>query len=836
MESEESVLVELLAPAGSREAFQAAVESGADAVYLAGPSFGARAYADNFDEDGLREAIRFAHLRGVRVHVTVNTIVDDQELSRLAEYLRFLYATGADAVLVQDLGVARLVREIVPQLPMHASTQMTVHNLAGVKALEALGFSRVVLSRELSLKDIRHICANSRAEIEVFVHGALCVCYSGQCLMSSLIGGRSGNRGRCAQPCRLPYTLLDASGTDVLEDVAGKYLLSPRDLNTVELLPELLEAGVVSLKIEGRMKRPEYVAVVTDIYRRAVDTCLSGNGCFVPEADKRSLAQIFNRDFTTAYLRETPGRNMMSDRRPNNRGLLVGRVVRTDYADRRVTVHLSDELHDGDQVDFWVKVGGRVTAAIHDMQDTAGHSVTAAAAGEEVSFPLQGSVRPHDRVFKIFDAQLMERARNFFTAGAPARRISLRMKARAAVGQPLQLWLQDSDGNAAEAQTDFIGVQARNRPLTPETLRKQLSRLGTTVFSLEDFQAEIDGDVMVPVSELNEVRRQAVELLEEKRLAAFARPELPARKLALPRLHHPEPQQAALVVAVDTLEKARAALDAGADWLLFGGESYRHEVITAQQYQQAWQLAVECGKRISFNTPRIVREHHMKAFCHLLEAFHDFPPVAVHVHNIGMLSLVREYTELPVHADYSLISYNVLALEQLKELGAVGATLSPELTFTQVERLAMESPLPLECIVAGPLELMVSAYCVTGSFLGHVDEGACRRPCQSGAAPYFLEDRKKERFPLVMDQFCQMHLLNAKSLSMLPHAMKFGAMGIARIRIEGRAMQTAVLADCIRNYRRFMAMPAELSEQKLAMAKKLEGSDITRGHYFRGVL
>ena len=207
-------MVELLAPAGSRESLAAAVESGADAVYLAGNMFGARAYASNFDEEGLREAIHFAHLRGVHVHVTVNTIVDDTELPRLADYLRFLYEAGADALLIQDLGVARLARAIVPDMPLHASTQMTVHNLEGVLALQTLGFSRVVLSRELSLKDIRYICSNSDVEIETFMHGALCVCYSGQCLMSSMIGGRSGNRGRCAQPCRLPYALVDAEGKE----------------------------------------------------------------------------------------------------------------------------------------------------------------------------------------------------------------------------------------------------------------------------------------------------------------------------------------------------------------------------------------------------------------------------------------------------------------------------------------------------------------------------------------------------------------------------------------------------------------------------------------------
>ena len=361
-------MVELLAPAGSREALVAAVESGANAVYLAGNMFGARAYANNFDEEGLREAIRFAHLRGVLINVTVNTIVGDEEIPALRDYLRFLYEAGADAVLVQELG-----------------------------------FTRVVLSRELSLKEIRHICSHCQVEIEVFMHGALCVCYSGQCLMSSMIGGRSGNRGRCAQPCRLPYDLVDEKGRDVLGDKAGKYLLSPRDMNTIDILPELIEAGVASLKIEGRMKRPEYVATVVSTYRGAIDRHYAGEGYQVTQQEHDNLAQIFNRDFTTAYLMGRPGKAMMSDRRPNNRGLMVGRVESYDRNGGMVTVKLTGALALGDQVDFWVKVGGRVTAEIKELWNDKGRAIEHGEAGKLVKFALPKAVHAHDRLFKVFD-------------------------------------------------------------------------------------------------------------------------------------------------------------------------------------------------------------------------------------------------------------------------------------------------------------------------------------------------------------------------------------------------------------------------------------------------
>ncbi|MDD3114327.1 MAG: U32 family peptidase [Anaerovibrio sp.] len=875
-------MVELLAPAGSREAFIAAVESGANAVYLAGSMFGARAYADNFDEQGMREAIRFAHLRGVQVHVTVNTIVDDQELASVKSYLRFLSEAGADAVLVQDLGVARLVRETVPELPLHASTQMTVHNLDGVQALEALGFSRVVLSREVSLEAVRHICAHAKAEIEVFVHGALCVCYSGQCLMSSMIGGRSGNRGRCAQPCRLPYTLVDEQDHDLLRDSAGKYLLSPRDLNTLELLPELLAAGVASLKIEGRMKKPEYVAVAVGCYRRAVDSFLSGQRTEA-EADKMALAQIFNRDFTTAYLEKKQGRSMMSDKRPNNRGLMLGRVLEYDEAAGLAVMKLTAGLAVGDQVDFWVKIGGRLTATVHQLYVVKGQkpggkkgrtqarsagginqqdlvSVKAAEPGMTAAFAVEGRVFGGDRAFKVYDGALMENARALYNTGAPVRRIGLRAVVRAAVGEPLTVFMEDAEGNKAAAATDFVGQAALKRPLTKETVAKQISRLGTSIFELKELETEIEGEVMVPVSELNEVRRRCVEMLEAERLAKFnqragefgrsagealrsgieavkAHNELRQQKLAEPGgLHSSGRKGAGITVVADTLEKLRAALEAGAEGIVFGGETYNHQPVAMADCREAAGLAHAAGARLIYNTPRIIRDSELASFHKWLVEINGCGGDGINVHNIGSLYAAAKLTGLPIEADYSLVSYNCEALRHLQELGVSRAVLSPELNFTQLARLSGEAPLPLECLVDGNLELMVSEYCCPGSFLGGLDTGSCSAPCSTGGRQFFLKDRKNVRFPLVMDQFCHTHLLNANRLSMLPHAMKFKAMGIKGLRIDGRYMDSSQLKNTIKNYIRYMSCRGELDEFERAEAERLEGSGITRGHYFRGVL
>ncbi|WIW71756.1 DUF3656 domain-containing U32 family peptidase [Anaerosinus gibii] len=832
-------MVELLAPVGSKDALIAAVESGANAVYLAGKMFGARAYAANFTQDELVEAIQFAHRRDVLVDVAVNTVVDNSEFEELAEYLRFLYHAGADAIIVQDLGVAKLAREIVPDLPLHASTQMTVHNIEGVRFLKELGFTRVVLSRELSIEDIQYICQNIDIEIEVFIHGALCICYSGQCLMSGMIGGRSGNRGRCAQPCRLPYTLVDGDGNNVLAGgEAGEYLLSPKDLNTIDLLPELIEAGVDSLKIEGRMKRPEYVAVVVDTYRRAVDSYLANKNDFVVDlVEKKELAQIFNRDFTEAYMKKRPGKFMMSDRRPNNRGVLAGRVEKYDAKTKLVTIKLAETLNQNDIVEFWVKVGGRVSATVTTMY-VEGKEVTSALPNQKVSFAISSPVRDHDRAFKVFDAQLMERARSFFNQGAPLRRYAIDVKVTVSIGSPLKIEIVDEEGFFGNGETDFVAEKALKRPLTEETIKKQIDRMGTTVFALRKLTCNIIGEVMVPMSEINEARRKAVEELEKARMIKFVRPESVVENNNLiknilrnkKRNHAIKPQ---LVVNVDTIEKVRVAIENGADIILFGGDNFQHSALKDSDYHKAYLLAKEYNKKIVFNTPQLLKQWQMKGFISLIESFKENLPDAIAVNNIGTLHMIKNHFNVPLQADYHMNVYNNLAIELLASRGVETVTLSPELNFSQIEQIADLAKCELECLVHGNLSLMVSEYCAMGSFLGNLDKGACSKPCLKES--YFLSDRKDEKFPLVTDQYCRMHVLNGKELSMFPHVPRLSAIGIHRLRIEGKYMTPAKLAKITRLYREFIELGEEhplFKEDKMDAIEK----NITRGHYFRGVL
>lgn len=820
-------MTELLAPAGSMEALKAAVYEGANAVYLAGNNFGARAYAKNFDDENLEKAIKYAHLHNTAVHITVNTIVDDGEFDELAKYLKFLSEIGADAVLVQDLGVAKLAGEVAPTLPLHASTQMTVHNLDGVTALKNLGFSRVVLSRELSLEEIKHIVDSTDVEIEVFMHGALCVCYSGACLMSSMIGGRSGNRGRCAQPCRLPYSLVNENDANMLKGRAGDYLLSPKDLATIDILPKLIEAGVASFKIEGRMKSPEYVATVVRVYRAAMDRALNGD-FFVEEDEKKALRQIFNRDFTTAYLTGNyPGKDFISDKKPNNRGLLVGRVVK--YENNFATVKLSNDIQTGDVIEFWVKVGGRVAATLDKIFDENGDEIFEAKAGEIVKFFVNARVHANDRAFKVRDAGLTEKAK---IAYEDIKRIEVAAEALAKAGEPLTVKFTDNLSNIGGGKTDFITEVAKNRPLTEETLYKQLSRLGDTSFSLKSLKADIAGEVMTPVSEINEARRRAITALESKRIAAFNLPKRVGKNFYVKNDYKNNSInfKSKLLARVDNLESARAAIDAGANGVIFGGETYNHRSIEADEYVKIADFVKRREGEIYFSSPRIVKLDEENYFTKYLSLFEKIKPAGIYLQNIGQILRAKEETGLPLFADFSLISYNSYTLEFLKNYGMSGATLSEELTLEQIKKLIKKAPLNCEAIIFGRVELMISNYCVLGSFLGGRGEKECAGACKKR---YFLKDRMGEKFPIVTDEYCRMHILNAKIRSMLPYIQELKKLPL-RLRIDGRYETPQKLYKIVEAHKKAENLdeePARELEATLFNAK-----DITRGHFFRGVL
>lgn len=838
---------ELLAPAGSWESLVAAVENGADAVYLGGKNFSARQSAGNFDNLEMARAVEYAHVRGVKVYVTVNTILDDRELPEAARFLHFLQQTGADAAIVQDLGLVRLAGQVVPELPLHASTQMTVHNLPGVLFLKEAGINRVVLARELSLAAVENIIRRAGVAIEVFMHGALCVCYSGQCLMSSLIGGRSGNRGRCAQPCRLQYVLVDRHGAALADPrQVGKYLLSPRDLNLSEHVPDLIRAGISSFKIEGRMKRPEYVATVVRVYRDLIDRA-AGRGDFAVEPEEaRDLAQIFNRGFTTGYFYGRPGRELMSYKRPNNRGLFLGRIKRFDRESGLVEIILEEPLRTGDGLEVWVTDGGRSAGEVSRMY-IAGKPVDSAPAGSVVQLAVPGRVFPGDRVFKTHDAALMERARASFTSPKGQKKIPLVFTVTAKQGQPLLIEVEDNAGFAAAAETDIPAQEALTRPLTFEYLEKQLSRLGNTPFELAELRCRLDGRLMVPVSEINEVRRKALARLESKRLAAFRTDPVPdhifssrlsAALSCETGAKHGAAGQPELSVTVTGLDCLKAAVAAGAGEVCLGVEQYRsRERLSPEQILKGSDFCAEAGVRFILSSPRIIQDRDMDEYCRLLEKISERHLDGVQVTNLGLISKVREITGKPVFADFQLNVFNHATAFFLAAAGVSRVALSPELTMEQIIRLTPFLPAPAEVIVHGALPLMVSEYCVAGSLLGDGSKG-CSNPC--GGQAFGLKDRKGVVFPVELDQFCRMHIFNSRDLCLIEDIGVLIGAGVDVLRIEARREVAGYVRDVVRVYRsaldkRRAGGEANLTELKESLLKN-SPQGFTKGHFYRGVL
>jgi len=560
-------LPELLAPVGGRAQLEAAVNHGADAVYMGGSLFNARINAENFTNETLADAIGFAHERGVKVYITFNTLVKDSELERAFRYACFLYEIGADALILQDMGLARLIHKYLPDFPLHLSTQGTVYNVQALDLVRQLGFCRVVPARELSLTEIRKLCAAAHhgsagavaphhaaerstasvgeapLEIEVFVHGALCMCYSGQCQMSRAFGGggRSGNRGLCAQPCRLPYT-----------DDKGRtgYFLSPKDLCTLELMPQLIEAGVDSFKIEGRLKSPEYVAVTTSVYRKYLDMYAQHREADAPDdgitpdkwkkmidlADIQKLKRAFNRGgFTTGYLEGNPGRKILSGESPKNQGVYVGvvesvRQVRSSSASRdKALVDVSlkgshESIAQGDGVEIRDRASGVTTGnVVTYVEERPGGSLR---IGD-----FDRGIRAGDRVYKVTDKALREEA-----LSVPAKKIPVGMRFFGKVGQAPELTLllgdeacgaragsdRDPDRGAVRVCGDFAAEKALKRPVTEEKIRSQLMKLGDTCFVAgeEDIMVDIDPDIMIPVSVINQMRREAADALAGRLRAA----------------------------------------------------------------------------------------------------------------------------------------------------------------------------------------------------------------------------------------------------------------------------------------------------------------------------
>ena len=814
--SQKGFIMELLAPAGTMENFMAALESGADAIYLGGKVFNARAHAANFGIDELREAVRLAHILDVSVYVTVNILIGDTELKDLEQYIKDLDSIGVDAIIVQDLAVAEIAKRVAPNIHLHGSTQMTAATLDAVRFYESLGFTRVVLARELSLKEIQHICKHCKAEIEVFVHGALCVCYSGQCLMSSFIGGRSGNRGACAQPCRLPYELLDSKGESVLPKYEA-YLLSPKDLNYSEHMNELVAAGVTSFKVEGRMKKVSYVRQVIGTYREILDDAS------IHESQRKALASGFNRGFSTAYLEDTVGRQMMTVVAPNHQGKPIGE----SYTKKgEVYLSLTEPIEQGSLVKILQSNGSVTYYTVDDewtrVSDTLykGKPAEGSAIGQLylASTPKNTKSRGLQEFSRKYDMSV------YLGVGSDGETNYTELTA-----------ILDS-GLSVTVTNEYVPAIANKVPTSLEKVSEQLGRLGNTLFRLSYVDIP-DGPYMWPASVLNALRRDAVVALEEALIS-----------------HHVESWQALQVTGdvaydfkaqhslsydtcpmisarVDEIEGVKAAIAGGAQKIVFGGDRLSRTPYALSVYDEVARLCAQSDVICTFATPRVVKDDEVEAYKHTLEAIVQAHPDSISIHVPQALLWLRElgYTGA-IEADTGLNIFNTPTLHFWEQLHISCVNPSQELTLKQITELAKHSHVPIETMIHGYTEMMISEYCAIASFVGTGSKVNCPMPCVKES--YSLKDRKGETFPIRTDPYCRMHIMNSHEMDMRAYVPMLLQKGISILRVDGRHMKPSYVKDIVSQYVGIATGTMEAPPKKIDS----QGESITRGHYFRGIL
>jgi putative protease len=859
--------VELLAPAGDWDCLRAAVENGADAVYFGlERGFNARARAHNFTVEELPEVVTFLHRRGVKGYVTFNTLVFSAELPEAEDLIRQIAAAGADAVLVQDLGVVRLIREVCSDLAIHASTQMTLTSGECIRAAEMLGIERVVLARELSVREIAQIHDQTAIPLEVFVHGALCVAYSGQCLTSESLGGRSANRGQCAQACRLPYEVI-CDGKDV-ELGQVQYVLSPQDLAAYALVPDLLVAGVRAFKIEGRLKSAEYVANITRSYRAAIDTALTGRPVSFSDDEVREMELSFSRGFSVGWLGGCDHKMLVPGTSSAKRGVLLGEVEAVRAG--RVAIRLASPVSRGDGVAFegdrarGEEQGGRVFA-VHQNGRSIDRSIATGVV--ELAFGRDSvdlrRVRPGQRVFKTDDPQLTQRLRKTFTGRDALRRVPLDLAVAAGVGDRLTVRGRAASGATCLVRSEEPLAEAIKHPLTLDLLRSQLGRLGGSVFELRDLDADIKGSPMVPLSVLGQVRREMVRQLDAS--IASPRPRHIAEVGALARLQQSiaendavgnalrgvprSPRDGASPMEHDrdgathkeghrdraasleryrgrsvpmigvlcrSLDQLEAALDCGVIEVFADFQDIR-------EYRRAVDVAHAHGAAIYLATPRIQKPDELGIFRAMLRHGAD----GILARNLAAIRFCNEH-EVPFVADYSLNAANELTVAYLRELGARRVTASYDLNRQQlVDLVRATRPGWLEVVIHQHMPMFHMEHCVFCAVLSPgTNKHDCGRPCDVHEVK--LRDRTGSEHRLVADVGCRNTLYNAvpqSSAEVVPLLME---LGIRHIRIELLDEGPEQIARTIRLYRELLA--GDVTGK--AVWKKLQAANrvgVTRG-------
>lgn len=711
--------VELLAPAGSLEALTAAVQNGCDAVYLGGTMFGARAYADNFSQPELAEALAYAHGYGVKVYVTMNTLIHEAEMDAAVKYAQWLYEQGVDALIIQDLGLFDVVHQRFPTLALHASTQMHIHNEAGVCFMRDAGMKRIVLPREATIEAVRQL-SQLGIETEVFVQGALCISYSGQCLMSAKKLSRSGNRGACAQMCRMKYRLGCQTG-DHIDYVSkgGDYLLSPKDLNTLAHIPALIEAGVTSFKIEGRMKRAAYVAQMTAAYRQAIDAYYH-HQAYVADAAAMEMKKVFNRGFTAGHLFHQQGDALMNPYRPNHMGIKIGRVLA--QKDNRVRVKLSAALYQFDGIRF-LSESGDCGCVVNKLYDEHHRLVNHVEADQVAEIAVNARIPKGSVVVKTSDNRQLEALQQSYRSGKRRVPVYLHFTLRLDQIPVLKVW--DDEGNTCEVCGSQPAQRATRGGIEEKRIRQQLQKCGNTIFTAVHTEIDHDQNALIAIQAINDLRRRALTALYQLRTQ-------PPQSLSYGTYHrelHCEPLSGCYV-RVQTKEQAQSALKLGITHLYCESGAFRslqdedHQIgyvgkrVMNEDYPQAPFLFSEIGALMRHNG---IAEHFMNITNAYAAAF-------LFAHGVKGIILSNECSDEQIQAIHTAFH---------ERYGCAGSFLS---------------------YVYGKEELMVMKHCPIRTALAKDQPQPCGL-CH-GESTYFISDIHDHRYPLYGDEDCHIHLLN----------------------------------------------------------------------------
>ncbi|MDF2612607.1 MAG: peptidase [Clostridia bacterium] len=738
--------VELLAPVGKIENAYAAIENGADAIFVGGKCFNARQYADNFTNDELEAIVRYSKLRAVKVYITVNTLIKQQEIHELFDYLIYLDNLGIDAIISQDLGVVSLVKKYFPQIALHASTQMTAHSVHDVLFLKSLGFKRVVLARELSLKEIKEIIEICSIEIETFIHGALCYSYSGQCLMSSLIGGRSGNRGRCAQPCRMKYNLTE-NGHMMNSD---EYLISLKDMCSIEFLPDLIQCGIHSFKIEGRMKSPEYVASVVKTYRKYIDLIESQSSYKVDLNDIEEVKGVFNRGgFSKGYYFDGDLNHMITPTSPRHMGVKIGTVTQFSPKLKRATILLDGELNPGDGIEIIRKGRESVGTGISKHYEK----------GLSIQLEFDKYIDAGSEVFLTKNHQLLKQLRNTYLKAN--RKIPIDLKIVSEVGQPIYI----------EAAYKTLSVQykgeilegASNAPITKENAIRQLTKFGNTSFIPGKIDVKWDETGYIPISKLNEIRRKVLEMMEEKILERSIK----KKQDYISPQNHVADQAKTWSAYVTTLEQLEVCINNPQIETIYWDWNYNNEMSL-----QANELCSKRHKKFYLALPYIMKNKTYKKFAEDLSFWDRTSIDGYLIRNYGQFNLLKSSLKNK-NIDYNLNIMNNEAIHLWDAAGAAKLTVSVETTYTELQCMQGN----LERIVYGYIPVMTSEQCLLK------DHHKCTR--MGGEQKVFkLVDRKEAVWGIQTDcEACVMQLLTEKPL-VVKHLDELNNKGIKSLRLN----------------------------------------------------